>query len=273
MSSSQSTSAKKAAATAKQFSFKTLAEDLLTLEVNTIVKADMSACKMPSNRREALLEIAKDYHYKLVDLQCREPIIWDSAGVMAFLELRERAVFGIQDSSAILKTLSNDDPERQVVKEKIMMLGRIQSQSEQLVSMFIHLAHQNEKNFDLNAYRESMVERMANLDDFAPHDEKSYSWNNDLPRGQMQLVDDLELSATQISLIRKIWEIGTERVVLQTLIHADGDITTRIAERFVHTPNQALFNIHQEAVQRSVGFWSHLVDTIGKLASSFLGGK
>jgi prophage DNA circulation protein len=256
-----------------QFSFKTLQEDLLTLEVNTIVKADMSACKMPANRREALLEIAKGYHYKLVDLDAREPIIWSSAGIMAFLELRERAVWGEQDCVADLKELAKDNPNRQAVKEKMMMLGRIQSQSEQLVSTFIQMAHQYEKNFNLNDYREKMAERIESSPDFQPFDETSSLWNNDLDRGQMQLIEDLDLDAAQISLIRKIWEIGTERVALQTLIHADGDITTRIAERFVHKPNQTLFKIHQDAVENSVGFWSSLIDTIGKFASSVLGGK
>ena len=44
-----------------EFSFKTLAEDLLTLEINTIVKANMTATKIPANRREALLDISRDY--------------------------------------------------------------------------------------------------------------------------------------------------------------------------------------------------------------------
>ena len=103
------------------FSIKTLAEDLLSLEINTIVKADMTGSKMPANRREALLKIYKTYNVKLEELQCREPIIWSSAGLMGFLELRERARLGthyIDDelrSSDELDTLSI-----QILNEKLV---------------------------------------------------------------------------------------------------------------------------------------------------------
>ena len=46
---------------------KNLAADLLTLEVNTIVKEQTTSSKMPATKRVALLEIARGYRELLVD--------------------------------------------------------------------------------------------------------------------------------------------------------------------------------------------------------------
>lgn len=265
------------------FSFKTIAENLLTLEVNTIIKANMMATTMPSNHREAMLEISKDYHLALVELDCREPIIWTSGGVMAFLELRSRAIQGSKTINDVKHLLTDED--RQLYIEKQVILNRIQSQSEQIISMFVSLAKALKIDFDLQTYIKSMndkantlakeqnttVEELYKIYDL--YDGENCAWNNDLPRSKMQDIPDLELTPSQMTLIRKIWEIGTEQVVLQTVIHADGDITSRISERLLQKPNPVLFQIHHESVQGAVGFWTNMVETIGKMAANFFQNK
>lgn len=265
------------------FSFKTIAENLLTLEVNTIVKPNLMATKMPSNRREALLEISRDYHFALVELECREPIVWTSGGVMAFLELRSRAIQGAKTINDLKHLLTEE--ERQKYLEKQVILNRIQSQSEQLISMFIALAKVNAPTFDLQSHIKVMnekleamakeknitVEELSKICEVSDND--NFAWNNDLLRAKMQDVVDLDLTPTQVSLIRKVWEIGTEQVVLQTVIHADGDITSRISESLLHKPNPILFQLHHESVQGAVGFWMNIVETLGKMAANFFQSK
>ncbi|GEM_PF-1976502 len=285
------------------FSFQTLAEDLLSLEINTIVKADMTGIKMPANRREAFLKVYKTYEDKLIELQTREPVVWGFSGLMGFLELRERARLGMKATTYQMEHSKLEKLEKQDLKEKLIMLSRIKAQCEQLITVFIQLAEafyekqEIAKNggklpekpkeegsqvftipkgrFDLETYREMMAERVesneATSEEFAPCDESSYPWNNDLPRNKMHMIPDLELNASQLSLLRKVSEIGTERIMLQTVIHADGDVTTRIAERLIYEPNETLFNIHNQAVDSSVRFWGNLVDTIGRMASGLLG--
>ena len=69
---------------------KKMAQDLLTLEINTIIKEEMSAVKMPS-ARQALYELSRLYHKKLQEMGLREPIYWQYAGMRSFGELRDRA--------------------------------------------------------------------------------------------------------------------------------------------------------------------------------------
>ncbi len=258
----------------EHFSFQKLAEEVLTLEVNTIVKADMSGCKMPSSRREALWGLAGDYHVQLVEYQCREPICWAGAGFMAFLEFYDRANDGIKKAEYDL-TACTTDASRVTLREKIMMLSRIKTQSEQLISMFGELARAEGIEFDLGKQRAILEERAASAGLKEPFlvDPKSIAWNNDLNRQQMQESKvDLKLSPIHLNLLRKAWEIGTERVLLQSVIHADGDVTTRIAERFFIQPDQQLLQIHNEAVNTSVRFWSNLVKTIKEMATGLLTG-
>ncbi|OUD13789.1 hypothetical protein [Thioflexithrix psekupsensis] len=255
-----------------KFSLKTLAEDVLTLEINTIVKANMSACKMPSSRREALWSIAGDYHLQLVEYGCREPVCWAGAGLMAFLELYDRANRGIEKTELELNQFHLNEAQKIALREKATMLQRIKVQSEQLVSVFNELARA--KGLDLNVEEQRLLlEKRADEAQLKPpllYDIESVAWNNDLTRAQIQRqTQDLELDAVQLSLLRKIWEIGTERILLQTVIHVDGDVTTRVTESFLIDCDPNLLHIHQEGITTSVQFWSNLVKTIREVAASF----
>ena len=89
----------------------------------------------------------------------------------------------------------------------------------------------------------------------------------------MHRLSDLPLEASDLSLMRKIFEIGTEQVMLQTVISADGDITTHIAKRLVNHHNEVLLQMHNDSVARSVSFWGGLVSTLSTMAKSLLGGS
>ena len=63
-------------------------------------------------------------------------------------------------------------------------------------------------------------------------------------------------------LVRKSIDIGVERVVLQTRISMDGDITTRISEKFASNPNQFILDLHNTSIDISVSFWNKLFDAL-----------
>ncbi len=277
---------------------KTVVGNALNLEINTIIKKEMSGCKMPSNRREAFWDIATAYHYKLVELECREAMhSWDSAGILSFWELRQCAA---REMKAILKrreegkALANDD-------ENLSMLGRIKTQSEQLVSIFSNLAVRElqKTNATTSFSREAFAQQaeqfvkeyidkhsvniqdmdMENLEEDArfAFAQTSEVWNNDITRERMQNVPDLDLDTAQLTTIRKIWEIGTEEILMQTVIQIDGDVTTRIAERLmqdnktIEYQRALVFKLHDQAVSTSVNFWANLIKTISSIGLALLG--
>ena len=251
--------------------FKKLAQDLLNIEINTIVKSEMSATKLPSSRRQALYEIAWSYDDKLKEYAVRNPAYWEFAGIRSFGELRDRAKDGARKYEETMGTLPLDD--QPGIREKIKMLERIQYQSSQIVGVFKRLEQQVKKKTAkklpgyLSAPDPKKVEDLKELDgkEKAVSDKKSQLWNNDIERSDMNQVPDLELTPEEVTLIRKAWEIGTQKIVLQTVIQADGDVTTYISEAFLRNINDTLLTIHNDSIVTSVGFWQNLVKTFSEM--------
>lgn len=252
--------------------FKKLAEDLLSLEINTIIKSDMSAVKMPISRRQALYVLAGEYSAKLEEFGVRDPVYWAYGGMRSFGELRDRAKDGIAKFNEKLKNLPPDEQQR--MREKITMLERIQYQSSQIVGMF-KILQQNAR--DKTGYAEPpeplKKEDLPKSKKIKPAEShpKSKLWNNDIDRQRMNEINDLDLTPDLVTLIRKAWEIGTEKIVLQTVIQLDGDITTRISESLANAPNKTIFQIHNESIETSTKFWFNLVKALGEMVSKISG--
>jgi len=253
---------------------KKIAQDLLTLEINTIIKADMSAVKMPPSRRQVLYDIAKSYHRKLLDLGFRNPAYWRFAGKRSFGELRDRAKEGIQKCENRLKTTSQE--KRNDIQEDMKILERIQDQSIMIVSMFHDLANSN-KGKDGNTRGYKAVPNPVKMEEIregkcCDPDTESEIWNNDIDRYRMNVIKDLDLTTEQVTLLRKAWEVGTERIVLQTVIQIDGDVTTRIAERFLKNQDKSVvLKIHNDSITTSTSFWSNLIRAMGEIAGKAFG--
>jgi hypothetical protein len=76
-----------------------------------------------------------------------------------------------------------------------------------------------------------------------------------------------DLNDQQRLRIRKAWEVGTEQVVMQTVVYLDGDVITRIHPSFADKPSW--LGIHQRSVNVSVSFWKGLVDLLQGLLTVF----
>ncbi len=260
--------------------FKKIAQDLLTLEINTIIKADMSAVKMPPSRRQVLYDIAKSYHNKLVDLGYRDTVHWKFAGKRSFGELRDRAKEGIKECEKKLKSAPEEN--RNDIQEDIKILERIQNQSIMIVSMFHDLKNSiNGKDVNVKGYKAEsnlLAKEEIRDDEFgASHEESeiwnSEIWNNDIDRYRINVIQDLDLTTAQVTFLRKAWEVGTERIVLQTVIQIDGDVTTRIAERFLKSQDkEVVLKIHNDSISTSTNFWTSLMRAMGEIAGKAFGG-
>ncbi|MBV8457580.1 MAG: hypothetical protein JO122_13305 [Acetobacteraceae bacterium] len=78
-------------------------------------------------------------------------------------------------------------------------------------------------------------------------------------------------SPDAIVKLRKIWEIGTATVVMQTVIQIDGDVVSRILPRRDDAETRVLNDIHQSAVEVSFKHWTFLVQLAESFVSSALG--
>ncbi|SCX87695.1 hypothetical protein [Nitrosospira sp. Nsp13] len=75
-------------------------------------------------------------------------------------------------------------------------------------------------------------------------------------------IDPLVLKDSEVLLVRKIWEIGTEVVAVQTTIQLDGDVIVRLNPDCMDEHPKLIF-FHNEGVAVALNYWKNLI-TIAK---------
>jgi len=263
---------------------KNLAADLLTLEVNTIVKEQTTSSKMPATKRVALLEIASGYRELLVDyglavLQKPEddtgilaanlgdfPVFmkWQFGGEYSFKEIYSVALKG---SEFYAKRAERSKNYERVIEleERSKLLMRLVKHSSNLIGMF----KMRRKDYEISEEvwpDSSLINEKTghypSLDDMAV-------WNNDVDLSTINKIDDLDLTPDQVTLIRKTWEIGTQKILMQTIVQIDGDITNYLTNQFVNlTPElkAIVLNLHNDATESGARIWNMLFKTVSQLA-------
>jgi hypothetical protein len=78
-------------------------------------------------------------------------------------------------------------------------------------------------------------------------------------------------ATNDLVLLRKTWDVGAERVLMQTVVQLDGDVVFRIQTGLDDARRLALQGAHQAAVDASFRQWSFLVDTLGRWIGSAAG--
>ena len=63
-------------------------------------------------------------------------------------------------------------------------------------------------------------------------------------------------------MLRKVIDIGVEKIVMQTRIGIDGDVTTRISQDFSEKPLQFVLDMHNTSIQMSVNFWEKIFEAL-----------
>ncbi len=272
--------------------FRNLVDDLLTLEINTIVKENTTSAKMPATKRIALYEIADSYRTLLINYGlCKladgkqqpavepgkhQPILlrWHFGGEYSFDEIRVAAGRGI---AIFEKKLEKDLPEgaRERIIERLNLLQRLQSQSANLLGMFKsrrkdYGVYENPNNEGLADRSEPDLFKHPAHEPF-PSQIISHIWNNDLSVRDINRHDDIDLPPDQVTLVRKTWEIGIQQVLMQTVIQIDGDITCYISPELVayrESVRKTVLEMHQESTTMATKSWSVLFSTLGHLAET-----
>jgi len=64
--------------------------------------------------------------------------------------------------------------------------------------------------------------------------------------------------------IRKIWEAGTETVLVQTAIQLEGDVVTRISRRVSSSDSGGIMKVLQQGIETSIAMWSKIIDAVAR---------
>jgi len=249
-----------------------LFDDLLNIEVSIIVKPGMTARKMPEPPH-ALLDVIGDYDTFLCivgnllndkwpdpaarpvrvrpsvepsdtkkphprtgwDGRLTTPLIVESVDDVVSIEtfdlLRERAVEAesVYRHAVGWRLIEPD--------EKVVILKRIYRNCDQLKGILARKAVADAVGAGI--YR-----------DAAP-------------------VPVLPLATDEVINLRKIWEVGTETVVMQSMAQLDGDIITRIQKGRDPAHDQAIHDLHRQSLESALRHWKFLGETAALFMRSF----
>jgi len=227
-----------------QKQFADIATDLFNIEVNTILRDNITAQKMPAPRH-ALIDIGKMYMKAMekMDTTGSDTEITSLGEYYGsfdgFSALREWASRLMKDDRNNRIELSND---------QLSILPRIKDNSDLLKGMFRNLVRNAEPGSTDWA---SMLVSMSN----------NYS-RSDL--NERNDISALPLNEQQLVLVRKIWELGTEVIVMQTIVQVDGDVITRLNSNYLDSPHYPkIRNYHNKGIEIALEHWAGLV-TVAK---------
>ncbi len=230
------------------------ARSLLTMEANTILRDNMTGEPMPP-LPHALLDVAGEYADVLravgVDLR-----LYFATALDMLPTLRAPLLDNGQpvDSNALTVSADTFDrlrwaatdalrsPSPRITPPQRVLLDRVVNNSDAIKEMF--------KRFDRSVKEQFEGKHRADLVGMT------------IQRSSYAIaVDDL-------IALQKIWDIGTEEIVAQTVVHVTGDVTTRVQEALTRPGSEALFAIHRQSVDASLACWHYLLDVIREIAGT-----
>lgn len=268
--------------------------DLTHLEINTIIKDEMSASKAPSSPRLLLHNLAVKYDLKLKNLgdiysdldtfEGTGKILFNGvtkmagSGVKSFLELRDRArTFHekiLENEILLISKADENKLNKEIIDADIKMLQRIEAISNDIKNILSVKGVLPDSNGTLSSkglLRSSKSNRNKTVE-ILDFDDKETISKFKIMTEQEAEQQELNLDLRQLMVIKKANDIGTEKVMLQTIIGIDGDVTTRISKSFANQPVNFINNMHHDATIISVKFWENLVNVVVKLGESIFGG-
>ena len=224
----------------KESNIKNLLEDLTTLEVNTIIKRGMVAAPMPQSIEEVLQAIFIKYKERLkiifntYDFDKTKYNFKTATTVEGFH--KELKSFG--------KWMQGDGPEpaHKLAEQDFIRYLRMLSFCEYIQSKGDD--SKPDDNIIVKPYQEGLVSNVYKLDmaDYTKY------------RLIMDVSDRVK--------IKRMFDLGTENIVMQTRFSLDGDVVTRIEEGFANKPKEVILRIHDKHTELTVNYWKSLVGMI-----------
>ncbi len=239
-----------------------IARNLLNLEVNTILCDGITAEKMPGPV-EALTDIAQRYHRFLrnridelrqagIDVGAMLPGLTDKGASVDFaawdIHAADLATFEALHRAAqsCIAALHRQPLHGWGPNE--IILDRIRGNAEQIKAIYHGLG---QADIAVDAAGIEIGDSLAPPPPGAP-----------APL----------LSQSEVVRLRKIWEVSTETIAMQTVILIDGDVFSRIQSGWETNADHALHALHRQAVEASVGQWTNLFRIAAELIGSVFQG-
>jgi hypothetical protein len=215
-----------------------LLDDLMHLEIDTIIKKGMTSALQPEEIEDVLRVLLTRYREKLAVIVRRNDM--DKI-------CKPEEITSYEKLYTTLDALNDymDEQELRLEESDYIIFLRMKAFCNYLRSRTDAQAKSKENNI-------AFLDRGP-----APKEATVYSVN-------MELADQFKLTINSRDKvrIRRLFDLGTERIVLQTRFGIDGDVVTRIEENFAMKPHQVVLKLHEEHTNLSLKYWQSLVNIV-----------
>jgi hypothetical protein len=228
------------------------ARSLLNLEINTIVRDNMTGEPMPPVPH-ALLDIARDY----ADIVC-------ALGVDLPRYFQPEAGDPSQIEPGWLDPLGSVSDVLTVSAETF---DRIR-----WAAKWARAA----RDVRISPSKRILLDRIVNSADAIKEMFKRFgpSMNQFIGKTRAQLgamtiqPGSYVIDPNDLIRLQKIWDIGVEEIVAQTIVHVTGDVTTRVQDALRGQGSETLFAIHRQSIDVSITSWKSLLDAVREIAGA-----
>jgi len=218
----------------QQTTFGKILDDLTTLEINTIIKKGMSATEPPERIEETVKGLLERYKKRI------------------YLIFYNNSDFNVPEGICIQDDFSIKTFHKDIITIKEM------------------LDEEGKHGNRLDETDYIRILRMLAFCDFvwARSDQTDDDIKIDFPKNTTLFEVSLkDISKLKINIcmrdrvkINRYYDLGDERVVMQTRFGIDGDVVTRIEEDFSNKPKKLVIEIHDEQTNLSVSYWKSLIE-------------
>lgn len=233
---------------------KTLLDDLHKLEINTIEKSVMTAQKMPPPLL-AIHETIDGYESYLRWHMFGQEFDYKASGeehIGANLAARLEQV----DLWAAERFAQLADDRTTAAQAERMICGRIDRSCEFLRGMLERGSKAREADPKDGDTGRADDKYMAMTADQLRHENPG------------TVARCWRLSAADLAYLRKIWEIGTEKILVQTVIQIEGDVISRISPLIEQENKAHLLAIHKDGIETSLRMWGSLISFAERLVNT-----
>jgi hypothetical protein len=219
-----------------------LLDDLTHLEINTIIKSGMTAAPPPDSIEETLQLLFCEYKERMVIILSTNDI-----------DAEDRFDFDKCKSFEQLHTMLKDL--RRYMDEKDIRILRMTSFCEYMFSKSQGKTAEGSKT-NIITVRPSSGEKLSNsLYDLNLSDITAFTLGMDI-RDKVK--------------IKRLFDLGSENVVMQTRFGLDGDVVTRVEENFALRPRQLVIDIHEKHTNLTVNYWKNLVGLVQEIVTKII---
>ncbi|MEJ2594965.1 MAG: hypothetical protein P8100_07530 [bacterium] len=235
----------------KESTLRQLFDDITTLEINTIIKRGMVAAPMPQSIEETLQHIFIEYKRRLRIIFNTYDLNIDDYEIMPAMT--------VADFHAELKKFAHYMQENnfKLAEKDYVRFLRMLSFCEYIYSKSDD--SKPDDNIEIKDLRRKEVREKSKMAKTVYHlDMSDYT--------QYRLI----MFVSDTVKIKRMFDLGTENIVLQTRFSLDGDVVTRIEEGFAQQPKEVVLRIHDKQTDITVNYWKSLIGMVKDFVNEFI---